>query len=182
MENSEKVDQFAKFFSNKVINELNDEISKISFAKFLEKKASSVTNEKKETVYGGIVLNIMFAIECVLKFENSEKGLKNIKEIIEKLENKKSETDKMFSSVIETEVGMSLSCENCLAIFATDCFHSFIDLLEMETKFNLKETISEMLSGIIVSILKTCNDALIIDLLKKTGPLSDFLARRIMLN
>ncbi len=184
MKNSEKNKQLAKFFFNKIINELNNELINESenFSKFLQKKTLSVPNDKKETVCGGIILNTIFAFEYVLKFENDQDGLKKIKTIAKKLESKKTETDKMLSSVIETEINMSLSHENCLAIFTTSCFHSFVDLLEIETALNLKETISEMLSGIIVSFLETHNSALVVEALKEAPPFFVFLTKNTTLN
>lgn len=119
-------------------------------------------------------MNTIFAIEYTFKIDNSEKGLKNIKEIIEKLENKKSETDKMFSSVIETAI--ELSEENCLAIFATDCLYSFICLLDMETKLNLSETISKMLSGIMFSFFET-NDLIILETFEELPAFLRFLLK-----
>lgn len=151
--NKEEVKGLSKFFFNKILDEFNDGLNNGGFADFLNKKLSSVPNEKKEVVYSGIILNTIFAVEYTFKIDNSEKGLKNIEDIIKKLKNKKSETDKMFSSVIETEIG--LSEENCLAIFATDCFCSFICLLEMETKLNLGGTMSKMLSGLMFSFFET---------------------------
>lgn len=184
MENSklEKVKQFAKVFFNKIINELNDDLTNKSFSEFLKKKASSVPNEKKEIVYGGIVLNIIFAIEYVFKIDNTKKGLNNVGEIIKKLESKKSETDKMLSLIIRTEAEMTLSCENCLAIFSTNDFHSFVDLLEIEMKVNLKETMSEMLSGIIVSFLETHNKCLVLETFQEPPPFVDFLVKNTSLN
>lgn len=179
MENSklEKVKQFAGPFFNKIIDELNNNLVNASFADFLNKKASSVPNEKKEVVYCGVILHTIFAIEYVFKIDTNKKGLSNIEEIIKKLESKKSETDKMLSEVIRTEVEMTLSYENCLSIFTTNDFHSFVDLLEIETKINLKETMSEMLSGIIVSFLKTTNEAF-----QEPPPFVDFLIKNTTLN
>lgn len=184
MENSklEKVKQFAGPFFNKIINELNNDLVNASFVKFLEKKASSVPNEKKEIVYCGVVLNIIFAIEYLLKIDSNKKGLDNIEEIIKKLQSKKSETDKMLSEVIRTESEMTLFCENCLSIFTTNDFHSFVDLLEIETALNLKETLSKMLSGIIVSFLKTTNESFAVEAFQEPPPFVDFLVKNTTLN
>lgn len=176
MDNTEKVKRIAKIFFSKIINELNEEISKMGFADFLKKKTLSVPNEKVEIVYGGVILNTIFAVEYVLKFGNGNDGLSKIKDIVEKLEEKKSETDKMLSSVIETEIG--LAGKHCLEIFSTNCFCSFIDLLEIETKTNLKETISEMLSGIMVSMIETTNVAQCLN----PPPFAEFLLKNTTLN
>lgn len=184
MENSklENAKKFAGPFFNKIIDELNNNLVKVSFADFLNKKASSVPNEKKEIVYCGVVLNIIFAVEYLFKIEKDEKGLKKIKDIGEKLALKKSETDKMFSSVIETEYELTLSRENCLAIFTTNDFHSFVDLLEIETALNLKETMSEMLSGLIVSFLETQNKSFVVKAFQEPPPFVDFLVKKTSLN
>lgn len=186
MENNEKVKQFAKVFFNKIINELNDDLVDESFAEFLKKKTSSVPNEKKETVYSGIVLNIIFAIEYIFKIDNSKNGLSNIEDIIKKLESKKSETDKMFSSVIQTEINFSKN--SCLVIFSTECFHSFVNLLEIETKTNLKETINEILSEILLSFLKKNDCSIVIEIgqekqkFQSDSPEINYLLKKITLN
>lgn len=181
MENSklEKVKKFAGPFFNKIIDELNNDLVGESFADFLNKKASFVQNEKKETVYCGVILHIIFAIEYLFKIDNTKKGLSNIEEIIKKLESKKSETDKMLSEVIRTEAEMTLFCENCLSIFTTNDFHSFVDLLEIETRINLKETMSKMLSGIIVSFLEANTNN---EVSQEPPPFVDFLVKNTTLN
>lgn len=176
IDTEEKAKPFAKIFFNKIINELNDEIGKTSLADFLKKKALTVPNEKAEMVYGGIILNIIFAVEYILKIYNGEDGLGRIKSIIKKLEENQSETDKMLSFVIETEI--VLAREHCLAIFQTECFNAFIDLLEIETKINLKETLSEMLSGIMGYFLEIKNNTSCFN----PPPFLEFLLKNTTLN
>lgn len=185
MEDSDK--ENAGIFFNKLLNELDSWFTKRSFADFLKKKASEPASkkEKKEIVYGGIVFNTILAVNYILKIKNNKKSLNKIRSIIKKLEEKKSQTDNILSSVIQFIIKSSDN-ESCFFVFTTECFLSFLYLLEIETKVKLEGAVRGMISSAFTSFLNkniaNIANAFVIKLEEDIHPGDEYLKRNSAMN
>ena len=104
----EKIEWLAGAFFTKLLNEISDDLEKGGFAYFLKEKAKEMTATDPKIIYSGFLFNTLFSIEYAVVVAMDTQLIIKIKEIIKKLQAKKSEADKMLAELIRAGLCFSI--------------------------------------------------------------------------
>ncbi len=140
----EKTEWLASMFFTKLLNEINECLEKGGFAEFLKEKEKEMVAADPKIIYSGFLFNTLFSIDYAVVVAMDTQLIIKIKEIIKKLQAKKSETDKMLAELIRAELCFSIEQKGATKIFSTETFSSFVFLLEKELGVKIKDVVHDM--------------------------------------
>ncbi|MEK7070081.1 MAG: hypothetical protein AAB962_03435, partial [Patescibacteria group bacterium] len=88
--------------------------------------------------------NTLFSVEYAVIVAMDTQLISKIKEIIKKLQAKKSEADKMLAELIRAGLCFSIEQKGIAEVFSMETFSSFVFLLEKELDVKIEHIIYDM--------------------------------------
>ncbi|MEK7142363.1 MAG: hypothetical protein AAB818_02140 [Patescibacteria group bacterium] len=140
----EKIEWLAGAFFTKLLNEISDDLEKGGFAYFLKEKAKEMTATNPKIIYSGFLFNTLFSIEYAVVVAMDTQLIIKIKEIIKKLQAKKSEADKMLAELIRAGLCFSIEQKGIAEVFSMETFSSFVFLLGKELGVKMENVVHDM--------------------------------------